>query len=354
MTSTDIAIRGENVSTALTIRPDQDEFTSIQLAALRSLGLEDAPEGEIRLFFHVCKATGLDPFRKQIYMIGRKTKVSHWDRNERKNVDEWVMKYTIQTGIDGFRKNGRDAAKRTGDAIRLDGPYWQGPDGGGWQDVWLANSPPAAAKFTIFRDGEPFTGIAMYREFMQTAPGNSGNPNSMWAKMPANQLAKCAEAQAWRRAYPDDFSGVVLEDAVQVIDAEPVDAKPTAKRKPGKGVAGLRDQLGVTTAPTPTPEPEVVEAHADASDSSTKPEAAAAEDDERGPRLRKLTAILAGKGLRDEQPRLALAGHILGRDLSSLDELTTDDIEALLTAVTAMTTDDARAIVIDTEEPQQK
>jgi phage recombination protein Bet len=203
----------------IALRPDQTEWTSAQVAALRQLGIEDATEGDLQVFFHVCQSSGLDPFRKQIYMIGRKTKVKYWDESQRRQVEDWVMKFTIQTGIDGFRRNGREAAKREGAAIRVDGPYWQGADGGGWQDVWLSNQPPAAAKFVIFRDGEAHTGIAMYREFVQTIPGGN-SPNSMWAKMPANQLAKCAEAQAWRRAYPDDFSGMQLEDAAQIIDPD--------------------------------------------------------------------------------------------------------------------------------------
>ncbi|OXR46632.1 hypothetical protein B7C42_01606 [Nocardia cerradoensis] len=224
MTTTEIALRGATRS-ALAITPDQNDWTPQQIAALRQLGIEDAPEGDLLVFRHVCMATGLDPFRKQIYMIGRKTKVKYWDDRQKKQVEDWVMKYTIQTGIDGFRKNGRAAAKREGEKISVDGPYWQGADGGGWHDVWLSDKPPAAAKFVIFRDGEPHTGIAMYREFVQTAPGSTG-PNTMWAKMPANQLAKCAEAQAWRRAYPDDFAGMQLEDAAQIIDPDGAPADP--------------------------------------------------------------------------------------------------------------------------------
>ncbi len=241
MTSTEIATRETTRGTtrgALTLAPDQTDWTPQQLAALRQLGIEDASEGDLLVFRHVCQSTGLDPFRKQIYMIGRKTKVKYWDDRQRKQVEDWVMKWTIQTGIDGFRRNGHAAAKREGNAIRVDGPYWQGDDGKGWQDVWLSDKPPAAAKFTIFRDGEPHTGIAMYREFVQTAPGSDA-PNSMWKKMPANQLAKCAEAQGWRRAYPDDFSAVQLEDAAQIIDPDGAAAQPTRARSERVSAAEL-------------------------------------------------------------------------------------------------------------------
>lgn len=233
-----IATRGAARS-AIALSPDQTEWTPAQVAALRQLGIEDAPEGDLQVFHHVCQTTGLDPFRKQIYMIGRRTKVKHWDEQQKRQVEDWITKYTIQTGIDGFRWNGQRAAKREGTAIRVDGPYWQGADGGGWQDVWLSSQPPAAAKFVIFRDGEAHTGIAMYREFVQTIPGSNA-PNSMWAKMPANQLAKCAEAQAWRRAYPDDFSGMQLEDAAQIIDPNGEPVRATAQRMDQPGYPGAR------------------------------------------------------------------------------------------------------------------
>ncbi|WP_169335049.1 RecT family recombinase, partial [Nocardia otitidiscaviarum] len=180
------------------------------------------------LFFHRCQTTGLDPFAKQIYLIGRKTKVGGY----RGEPERWETKYTIQTGIDGYRLNGRRAAKAAGESVKTEGPFWMGPDGGGWSDVWLGGrgNPPAAAKFVVIADGEPHVGIALYSEFVQTK--NNGEPNSMWEKMPANQLAKCAEAQAWRKAYPDDFSGLVLEDAAQVIepDGSPSPVRATAER----------------------------------------------------------------------------------------------------------------------------
>ncbi|MBX9920419.1 MAG: recombinase RecT, partial [Mycolicibacterium frederiksbergense] len=171
--------------TLATIRPDQQRFDSQQLAILRALGVEDASQGDLDLFFHVCRTTGLDPFRRQIYMIGRNTKVTEWVEDERaqngrRRVEKWVTKYTIQTGIDGYRRNGREAAKMLGDEIAFDGPYYCGEDGQ-WTDVWLSKAAPLAAKFTIFRNGEPHTGIAHFDEFVQMA---GAEPNSMWRKMP--------------------------------------------------------------------------------------------------------------------------------------------------------------------------
>lgn len=290
-----------------TIEPKQQRFNESQIAILRQIGLEDATQGDLDLFFHYCRTTGLDPFRRQIYMIGRNTKVTEWVEDERaqngrRRIERWVTKYTIQTGIDGYRRNGREAAKALGDELRFDGPYFTGEDDfhvtdsgevvQHWRPVWPKGRPPHAARFVIYRNGEPFEGIAHFDEFVQTF-GNSGEPNSMWAKMPRNQIAKCAEALAWRRAYPDDFAGLILEDSAQptVIDEngnverrgggargrgatvtvdEILDVTPEPEPERSgpsdesfaNGTDTVEDQA--TVEPTPTPEP--------ASDSGAKPE----------------------------------------------------------------------------------
>lgn len=319
----------------LALGPDQTDWTPQQIAALRQLGIEDAPEGDLLVFRHVCQSTGLDPFRKQIYMIGRKTKVSYWDQQQRRKVEDWVMKYTIQTGIDGFRRNGREAAKREGNALRVDGPYWQGADGGGWQDVWLSDTPPAAAKFVIFRDGEAHAGIAMYREFVQTNTfDGKTTPNSMWAKMPANQLAKCAEAQAWRRAYPDDFSGVQLEDAVQIIepdDAGPVHARAervsaaaiAAAPTPGDGPT-VQQWQAPEPASNPVEKPDTPQVDESAQVDVEPPETAepASEPMSTVTQQRKLAALLDAQGVVEKGDKLHYLGEQFKRRFASAKELT--------------------------------
>lgn len=253
--------------TLATIQPEQQRWNDNQIAILRALGIEDATQADLDLFFHYCRTTGLDPFRRQIYMIGRNTKITEWvdqPSGGRTRVEKYVTKYTIQTGIDGYRRNGREAAKRLGDTLSFDGPYWCGEDGV-WKEVWPGQTPPVAAKYTVFRNGEPFSAVVHYDEFVQTNAvyEGSGNqrrkirdePNSMWAKMPRNQTAKCAEAMAYRRAYPDDFTGLILEDSAQptVIDQDGNVEAPAAKptRKGGRGVGGLRDKARAATREEP-------------------------------------------------------------------------------------------------------
>jgi phage recombination protein Bet len=165
---------------------------------------------ELKLFAYACQRTGLDPFSRQIYAIKRGGKM------------------TISSGIDGLRS----IAERTG---QLDGSssYWCGEDGV-WVDVWLSSKPPAAAKTIIYRKGcaHPFTATARFADF------NAGQ--GLWSKMPSVMIAKCSEAQALRRAFPADLSGVYSTDEMdQAVEPVTVTAAPSAPALPAKGDAKI-------------------------------------------------------------------------------------------------------------------
>jgi phage recombination protein Bet len=194
----------------LSLTSDQDFWTPKQAAALQQLGVADASNADLAVFFHVVSRSGLDPFARQIYMIGR--------REKNKN-DQWVTKQTIQTGIDGYRLIARRAADKAGEKLAEPEPRWCGKDLQ-WLEAWPFDEPPAACKVVIYRDGEPFAGVVNYREFVQV--NRDGKPTSMWKRMPANQLAKCAEAQALRKAYPQELAGIYVEDEMhQASNPEP-------------------------------------------------------------------------------------------------------------------------------------
>ena len=67
--SNDLVI--QQPQTALAIAPEQREFTPNQVAMLQHIGVENATDSDLQVFFHQCQRTGLDPFARQIYMIGR-------------------------------------------------------------------------------------------------------------------------------------------------------------------------------------------------------------------------------------------------------------------------------------------
>jgi phage recombination protein Bet len=201
--STDIAVRG---TSDLAIDPAQTMWTEKQKAALVQLGVKDASNADLAVFFHQATRTGLDPFAKQIYMLGR------WSKDG--------IKQTIQTGIDGYRLIARRAADKAHEVLEYEDTLWCGPDGS-WADVWLSDEPPAAAKVCVIRNGARFPAVAKWSEYVQT--NKDGTPNAMWKRMGANQLAKCAEALALRKAFPQDLSGIYTEDEM-AHDDRPAEA----------------------------------------------------------------------------------------------------------------------------------
>lgn len=228
-------------ATALTIAEDQTAWTDQQVQTLARMFNFDprAAAGDLEVFFHQAKRTGLDPFTKQLHLVYRKGRP------------------TIQVGIDGMRLIARRAVDRSGGTLGMPAKKWCGPDGE-WHDVWLSDEYPAAAKATVIRDGQKFVAVAVFREYVGLK--TNGQVTSFWHTKPAMMIGKCAEAMALRQAFPQDLSGLYVheemdqasnpsqrEDAgrvttaaltgqatpasapsAQTIDAEPVDADELA------------------------------------------------------------------------------------------------------------------------------
>lgn len=230
----------------LTVTKEQEWWSNTQLAALQHMGVQDAPNADLAVFLHQCKRTGLDPFSRQVYMIGRKNKVKQWQNGQQ--VDVWETKWTIQTAIDGFRLIARRAADHNREKFAEPETLWCGEDGV-WHDVWLGESHPTAAKVVVERGDGVFTAVALFNEYCGTRYDKTLHrqvPNSMWASKPAVMLAKCAEALALRKAFPQDLSGLYTADEMNAAE----DIQATVVEEPEK------------TEPEKSqwPEPETVEA----------------------------------------------------------------------------------------------
>lgn len=162
--------------------------------------MEDAELEHIAL---VVQRTRLDPLARppQIYFIQR------YDSALKK----FVM--TPQTSIDGARLT----AARTHEYLGQVGPEWSA-DGETWKTVWLSNEPPAAARVGVLRKGfkEPIWSVAVWSRAAQFVDqwqndrvvGKKLAP--FWEKMGAEMLAKTAEFNAIKRAFPAETNELEL------------------------------------------------------------------------------------------------------------------------------------------------
>ncbi len=151
----------------------KSQFEVVHRTYFKGMTMDD-----ITIFGHVCKHTGLDPFLKQIYPVMRQGKL------------------TIQTAIDGYRA----IAERT-----------------------KRYSPGREPSFTYDKNGEPLSATAYvkkmtedgtWHEVAATAYFKEYNPGigPFWKKMPHTMIAKCAEALALRKSFPEQLSAVVTKE----------------------------------------------------------------------------------------------------------------------------------------------
>lgn len=150
-----------------------------QIAAVRSVIAPTLNDQELQLFAMVAYRSRLDPFARQIHAVKRQDKL------------------TFQTGIDGFRASAEDSGEYRGTDEPTFGPMVDKP-----------YPHPEWARVVVHRqfpDGE-WLHQACTVYWDEYWPGEQ--MGFAWKKMPRTMLAKCAEAGAFRRAFPKRFSAV--------------------------------------------------------------------------------------------------------------------------------------------------
>lgn len=164
-----------------------------QLRAVQNLG--EASDADLDILFGVAQRSGLDPMLKEIYLVGRKTKTGGY----RGEPERWETVWTVQTGIDGFRKVTHRYAANQGTHVEIGRPIFYDEDGNA-RPFWSKKhgDHPEAAEVTVKVGDSIGVGIVTWDEYVQTkAEYKNGKktggqvPNSMWEQYGPTMLAKC-------------------------------------------------------------------------------------------------------------------------------------------------------------------
>ena len=179
---------------------NQVKIDKAQIQTLVQAGVipKETPPAQIEIFAKVCSTLQLDPFTKEIYLVG------------------YNKKYSIISGINGFRK----IASRTGQYAGSEDAKFDLQSNGTFKtasELIAAGKKPTTCTVTVYRvvGGVrcPFTHTAVFKEF-------EGGSYSQWPKMPFQMIAKVAESFALRKAFGGEFQGVHTEEEVAVIKQE--------------------------------------------------------------------------------------------------------------------------------------
>lgn len=190
--------------------------TASQLDLIRRTYAVDCTPLEFEQFVAVANRAGLDPLRKQIYAV-----VYNKDKLDKRRM-------SIITGIDGYR-----AIAARGNNYRPDenAPVFEASDAlkSETNPQGLIYATVRVYKIGPDRQWHAIAGVAYWDEFVPLKEiWEGGQPSGKfkldktgkWYAMPRLMLAKCAEAQALRKGWPDDISGIYTEDEMDRATVE--------------------------------------------------------------------------------------------------------------------------------------
>lgn len=163
---------------------------------IKEMYFKGSTDAEFEAFMMLCKKTGLDPIAKQIYVM------------------KTGGRMVTLVSIDGLRlvaeRSGRYAPGR-------EPTYTYNQDGK------LISATAYVKKQTQDGSWHEVASSAHLAEFEKKS-------SPIWKDMPHVMLAKCAEAQALRRAFPNDLSGLYAKEELEQAEVE--EKKPKLMAKP--------------------------------------------------------------------------------------------------------------------------
>lgn len=211
--------------------------------ALKSSLYPGAQDASVIMVWDYCSAQKLDPMLKPVHIVPMKVSTGQKDNYGN---DIKAMRDVVLPGIGLYRTIAARSDAYAGMSEPVFGPlvpidcfkdiWGDGPNnkrikkGTETYQIQVPEWCSVTVEKLVGGQVRQFTAKEYWRE--NFAEKNDGSPNSMWAKRPYGQLAKCTEAQALRKAFPE------------------VGALPTAEEMEGRHAdVPVRD---ITPQPQPT------------------------------------------------------------------------------------------------------
>lgn len=212
------------------------------VALVKRTAAADLHPAELDQFIHMCRTWRLDPLRRQIYAL-----VYSKDNPKKRRV-------SYITGIDGYRaiadRTGcyrpgqrsvetdselRDPTQNPYGIVSATASVWKFAQGE-WHEyqetVWWEEYAPLKE---VWENGQPSGKFKL-------------DTSGQWGKMGRVMLQKCAEAQALRRGWPDELSGLYvdsemdrsrLDDMIDITPHEQAERAASTERQERLGGAKI-------------------------------------------------------------------------------------------------------------------
>lgn len=180
---------------------------------LRSSLYPGASDDSIRMVVSYCAAAGLDPMLKPVHIVPMYDKKSEG------------MRDVIMPGIGHYRVQASRSNCHVGTSEPEFGPMKTEKLGS------VEVTYPEWCRVTVSKliDGKvcTFTATEYWLENYATQKKGTQAPNSMWLKRPRGQLAKCSEAQALRKGWPEltgsePTAEEMMGKPIDYIESEPL------------------------------------------------------------------------------------------------------------------------------------
>ncbi|MBX8784732.1 phage recombination protein Bet [Ochrobactrum sp. GRS2] len=187
-----------------------------QIALVKQTIAKDCNNDEFNLFMEAARSYGLDPFRKQILplVFGKNAK------------DQSKRRMSIVVSRDGLRviaqrcKNYRPASEPAEVSFNDELKSPTNPKGIEYARTYLWQQDNRGEWFKVVGEAYWDEFAPLKEEWAYDQSAGKDRPtgkqtldtSGSWAKMPVVMITKCAEAQALRAGWPDQFSGIYVEE----------------------------------------------------------------------------------------------------------------------------------------------